>query len=105
MFFKKVIDPTNEAFLDIDYIMSLYNSTKSENRVNFKVVIVGERGVGKTSLALRYIRGIFNKLYAVTVGVEFYSKIISRSEEQYCLQLWDTVNFKLLRQVKKASNL
>jgi len=61
---------------NIDYIMSLYESTKSESRVNFKVVIVGERGVGKTSLALRYVKGIFNKSYAVTVGVEFYSKNI-----------------------------
>ncbi len=85
--------------------MSLYNSTKSESRVNFKVVIIGERGAGKTSLALRYVKGIFNKNYAVTVGVEFYSKNISYGEEHYCLQLWDTVPFALNRPDSKASNL
>lgn len=68
-------------------------------------MIVGERGAGKTSLALRYVKDIFNKSYAVTVGVEFYSKNITHAEEQYSLQLWDTVTQSPLRQANKASNL
>ena len=84
--------------------MSLYNSTKSESRVNFKVVIVGERGAGKTSLALRYVKGVFNKGYAVTVGVEFYSKNLSHGEEHYCLQLWDTVPAYVHRPASKVSS-
>lgn len=38
-------------------------------KATFKVVVVGQRGVGKTSLLMRYDRGVFCKAYAVTIGV------------------------------------
>ena len=57
--------------------MSESLSAHTEHRSTFKVVVVGERAVGKTSLAIRYIKGYFSKMYAVTVGIEFYSKIIT----------------------------
>jgi GTPase SAR1 family protein len=78
--------------------------SSSERRCIFKTVIVGERAVGKTSLALRYIRGTFSMIYSVTVGIEFYSKIIARGEENYNLQLWDTVAVELLRPARKVSS-
>ena len=52
-------------------------SVYSDSSTNFKMVVVGERAVGKTSLAVRYIKGVFSKHYAVTVGIEFYSKLIT----------------------------
>ena len=42
-------------------------STKT--KASFKMVMVGERGVGKTSLLMRYEKGCFCKTYAVTIGV------------------------------------
>ena len=49
--------------------MSISLSAHTERRTTFKVVVVGERAVGKTSMAIRYIKGVFHKLYAVTVGI------------------------------------
>lgn len=66
-------------------------STFTEKGTCFKIVIVGERAVGKTSLAVRYVKGIYSNIYAVTVGIEFYSKMITQGPDQYQLQLWDTV--------------
>lgn len=38
-------------------------------KATFKIVVVGDRAVGKTSLLMRYDRGVFCKTYAVTIGV------------------------------------
>nr|VVW87200.1 unnamed protein product [Nymphaea colorata] len=65
-------------------------STKS--RANFNLVVVGERGVGKTSLLMRYDRGVFCKTYAVTIGIESFSKELVVDSERVALQIWDTVN-------------
>jgi GTPase SAR1 family protein len=51
------------------------------SKMNFKIIVVGEKGVGKTSLVVRYVKDIFNKNYAVTVGVEFYSKTLTIYDE------------------------
>jgi GTPase SAR1 family protein len=45
-------------------------------KVNFRVIVVGDSAVGKTSLITRYVKGIFAKNYTVSLGVEFYSKMI-----------------------------
>ena len=45
-------------------------------KLNFKVIIVGNKYVGKTSLILREIKDIYEENYKVTLGVEFYSKIL-----------------------------
>jgi GTPase SAR1 family protein len=38
-------------------------------KVNFRVIIVGDSAVGKTSLVVKYVKGIFNKNYTVSLGV------------------------------------
>jgi Ras-related protein Rab-6A len=77
-------------------------STFTEKGTCFKIVIVGERAVGKTSLAVRYVKGIYSNIYAVTVGIEFYSKMITQGSDQYQLQLWDTVLTNLFRPANSA---
>jgi GTPase SAR1 family protein len=46
-------------------------------KMNFRVIIVGDSAVGKTSLIVKYVKGIFNKNYTVSLGVEFYSKVVN----------------------------
>jgi len=60
----------------------------------FKSIVVGDGGVGKTALTLRFSKGFFTEDYKMTIGVDFHVKTISidTSEESIkCkLQLWDT---------------
>lgn len=60
-------------------------------KISFKVIVIGEQGVGKTSLIVRYIKDIFSKDYKVTVGFEFYSKVVKCQDEDINVQIWDTV--------------
>ncbi|MDO8057089.1 MAG: Rab family GTPase [Candidatus Hermodarchaeota archaeon] len=55
-----------------------------------KAVIVGDAAVGKTSLLVRYVKGIFNPTYVLTIGVAFHIKDIVTGEHVLRLQCWDT---------------
>ncbi|KZT24294.1 ras-domain-containing protein [Neolentinus lepideus HHB14362 ss-1] len=58
-----------------------------------KVVIIGESGVGKTSLRGQYISGRFSNGYRATIGADFISKTVphhNHPDENVTLQIWDT---------------
>jgi Ras-related protein Rab-1A len=55
----------------------------------FKVVVVGEGGVGKTSLILRYTQDRFLGEYITTIGTNFAVKTLNVDGQQIKLQLWD----------------
>ena len=68
----------------------------------FKVVILGDGGVGKTSLVLQYTENQFTGNYIMTIGSNFAVKILHRPEEnmKIKLQLWDLagqLHFKFIR--------
>mmetsp|Transcript_8901 Transcript_8901/g.22954 ORF Transcript_8901/g.22954 Transcript_8901/m.22954 type:complete len:205 (+) Transcript_8901:172-786(+) len=55
-----------------------------------KVLVIGEPGIGKTSLIRRYVDGIFDKHYCATLGVDFALKIVPwEGGKNIRLQLWD----------------
>lgn len=55
----------------------------------FKVIVIGEPAVGKTSVIQRYVNGQFRKDYQMTIGVDFSLKIIQMDKTLVHLQLWD----------------
>ena len=56
----------------------------------FKVVVVGEGAVGKTSLILRYTQGSFNTNYIRTIGAQFSKfDLTAKAGEKVRLFLWD----------------
>ena len=58
--------------------------------VDLKVIIIGDAGVGKTSLMYRLVRDKFDPAFLTTIGVDFLRKKISVHEQTYQLVLWDT---------------
>ncbi|MBA7485642.1 hypothetical protein ES707_21191 [subsurface metagenome] len=60
----------------------------------FKSIVVGDGGVGKTALTLRFSKGFFTEDYKMTIGVDFHVKTIAIETVEgviKCkLQLWDT---------------
>ena len=55
-----------------------------------KLVILGDAGVGKTSLLNRFIKQEFSQLYRATIGCDFLQKEIEIGEDLLTLQIWDT---------------
>jgi len=60
----------------------------------FKSIVVGDGGVGKTALTLRFSKGFFTEDYKMTIGVDFHVKTIGidtlDGPIRCKLQLWDT---------------
>ena len=55
----------------------------------FKILLLGDASVGKTSFTKRYCYNIFNPSERLTIGVDFHVKTIELSDKRIKLQLWD----------------
>jgi len=59
-------------------------------KVLLKVIILGDSGVGKTSLMNQYVNQKFSKQYKATIGADFLTKEITIEDKAVTLQIWDT---------------
>ncbi|MCK4687213.1 MAG: GTP-binding protein, partial [Candidatus Lokiarchaeota archaeon] len=55
----------------------------------YKILMLGDASVGKTSLTIRYISGFFLEDLKLTIGVDFYSKTTNFKDKKVKLQIWD----------------
>jgi small GTP-binding protein len=56
----------------------------------FKLVLIGDSGVGKSNILTRFIDNKFNLESKATVGVEFGTKIFDVNKTKIKAQIWDT---------------
>ncbi|RLE93892.1 MAG: hypothetical protein DRN04_05360 [Thermoprotei archaeon] len=56
---------------------------------SIKIVLCGEGGVGKTSIAYRFTKGEFPTDIKLTVGIEHFTKVIEVNGKQAKIVLWD----------------
>ena len=68
----------------------------------FKLVLIGDSGVGKTNILSRYLTNQFSASTQPTVGVEFGSKIIKKGEKLIKLQIWDTAGQERYKSITSA---
>ena len=69
--------------------MNLSNTDRSFDYI-FKVVLIGNSGVGKSSLLLRWSDDYFNDATQPTIGVDFKIKSVEVESKNVKLQVWDT---------------
>jgi small GTP-binding protein len=55
-----------------------------------KLVIIGDSGVGKSSLVLRFVTQSFKPFSESTIGASFMSKVIELDGQTVKVQIWDT---------------
>ncbi|XP_075956753.1 ras-related protein Rab-38 [Anarhichas minor] len=55
----------------------------------YKILVIGDLGVGKTSIIKRYVHHNFSPNYRATIGVDFALKVLNWDQETVRLQLWD----------------
>ena len=68
----------------------------------FKLVLIGDSGVGKTNILTRYTKNEFSLATQSTVGVEFGSKIIKKNDKLIKLQIWDTAGQERYKSITSA---
>ena len=62
----------------------------SEYYCAFKILTLGESGVGKTSILLRFAGHKFRETYLATIGLDFHPKVIKVSDKDIQLKVWDS---------------
>ena len=55
-----------------------------------KVIILGDSGVGKTSLMNQYVNKKFSNQYKATIGADFLTKEVMVDDRLVTMQIWDT---------------
>jgi len=65
----------------------------------FKLLLVGESGVGKSCLLLRYADNVYNENYISTIGVDFKIRTIEIDGKRVKLQIWDTAGQERFRNI------
>ena len=68
----------------------------------FKVVLIGDAGVGKSSILYNLTNNQFFHNYDMTIGVEYSSKIITQDAKYIKLQIWDTAGQEVFKSITKS---
>jgi Ras-related protein Rab-11A len=68
----------------------------------FKIVLIGDSGVGKSNLLSRYTKNEFNLDTKSTIGVEFATKTINIGNDIIKCQIWDTAGQERFRAITSA---
>ena len=69
--------------------------------MNYKIVLAGDIGVGKTSLINRFVTGIFTDDYKPTIGVSIFIKELFIENSEVNLQIWDVAGQTSFRQFRQ----
>ena len=64
---------------------------------SFKMIVVGDAGVGKSCLTSKASKGIFEETYAATIGFEFLAFNVKINDKVVKLQIWDTCGQEIYR--------
>ena len=80
-----------------DYDVEILVQENGKFELTFKIIIIGDSGVGKSCLAIRALKNIFESLYQPTIGFEFMSSYIKIDGKIIKLQIWDTCGQEVYR--------
>ena len=82
--------------------IKILDNPNAKEEYKFKVVVVGDSGVGKTNLIHRFVNNTFNKDSKATVGVEFLSKTFIINKEIFKIEIWDTAGQERYKAITAA---
>ena len=74
----------------------------SKPQLKFKLIIIGDTEVGKTSMLLKYIDNYFPEKHLSTIGVEFKIKEVETEKYNVTLQIWDTAGQERYKSIAKS---
>ena len=68
----------------------------------FKIVLIGDSGIGKSCLLLRFADDSFTENFISTIGVDFRFRTLNVDERNIKLQIWDTAGQERFRTITSA---
>uniref|UniRef100_UPI00358E5B83 ras-related protein Rab-8B-like n=1 Tax=Myxine glutinosa TaxID=7769 RepID=UPI00358E5B83 len=68
----------------------------------FKLLLIGDSGVGKTCVLFRFSEDAFNTTFITTIGIDFKIRTIELDGKKIKLQIWDTAGQERFRTITTA---
>ena len=93
----------NPAMDVLDEKEDFYAKTHIKNIevFEYKIILVGDPGVGKTSILTKFVTNEFQSVYSSTIGVEFKLKDIYVNNNCARLKIWDTCGQEKFRAITR----
>lgn len=85
-------NPSNQDF-NVEILSEDYGSYD----LSFKIIVIGDSGVGKSCLTMRATKNTFDYNYNATVGFEFFTFNTGIDNRVVKLQVWDTCGQEIYR--------
>ena len=102
----KKVDKDKDKNLNNDinqYNIEFLNYSKDyKYDLNFKIIIIGNSGVGKTCIANQAIKNEFSENYINTIGLEICSLFLKLNNITIKFQIWDTCGQEIYRSLIKS---
>ncbi|CAN4120005.1 unnamed protein product [Withania somnifera] len=83
--------PPPRARADYDYLI--------------KLLLIGDSGVGKSCLLLRFSDGSFTTSFITTIGIDFKIRTIELDGKRIKLQIWDTAGQERFRTITTGNEI
>ena len=68
----------------------------------FKVIVIGDSGVGKTNLITCFCENSFKESYVATIGVDFKIHTFMIGDKKIKMQIWDTAGQERFKNITQA---
>ena len=80
-----------------DFKIEILPDDYTQYDLSFKIIVIGDSGVGKSCLTNKATKNVFEDSYNATVGFEFFSFNLKLNDKIIKLQIWDTCGQELYR--------
>ena len=80
----------------------ILSSDSAQYDYNYKIIIIGDSGVGKTCLTYRATSGEFREKMAATIGFEYFPFVVKYQNKVLKLEIWDTCGQEAYRSLIKS---
>lgn len=80
-----------------NYDVEILAEDYSNYDLSFKIIVIGDSGVGKSCLTMRATKNLFDDHYNATVGFEFFTFNTRINNQVVKLQVWDTCGQEIYR--------
>ena len=95
-------DSENEKKDEISKDFEILSSDSAQYDYNYKIIIIGDSGVGKTCLTYRATSGEFREKMAATIGFEYFPFVVKYKNKILKLEIWDTCGQEAYRSLIKS---
>lgn len=97
-FIQTKCQPTEEPTFNVQILEDFYDDYTNL----YKIVLIGNSGVGKSNYVSRISRNEFCLDSKSTIGVEFSKKVVKINNTTNCVQIWDTAGQERYRAITSA---